>query len=165
MEKVYLALETVGLTAEKTKLENDCKEGASELRTTDVGVSHTFTYICPAVESRILSPVLFCVTSVCLLSMCPCSKNAPVWNRGRCSCMNNARAFWRERRRSAGCNLMSHCLKTCAMLVFIMSLNETRLFPLLSLCMGYCPCHVVQSLLWSKILIVVYEIFTVLILC
>uniref|UniRef100_A0A671YKF7 Structural maintenance of chromosomes protein 5 n=1 Tax=Sparus aurata TaxID=8175 RepID=A0A671YKF7_SPAAU len=50
MEKVYLALETVGLTAEKTKLENDCKEGASELRTTDVGVSHTFTYICPAVE-------------------------------------------------------------------------------------------------------------------
>uniref|UniRef100_A0A671YR27 Structural maintenance of chromosomes protein 5 n=1 Tax=Sparus aurata TaxID=8175 RepID=A0A671YR27_SPAAU len=35
MEKVYLALETVGLTAEKTKLENDCKEGASELRTTD----------------------------------------------------------------------------------------------------------------------------------
>uniref|UniRef100_A0A671YR85 Structural maintenance of chromosomes protein 5 n=1 Tax=Sparus aurata TaxID=8175 RepID=A0A671YR85_SPAAU len=37
MEKVYLALETVGLTAEKTKLENDCKEGASELRTTDVG--------------------------------------------------------------------------------------------------------------------------------
>uniref|UniRef100_A0A671YKD5 Structural maintenance of chromosomes protein 5 n=1 Tax=Sparus aurata TaxID=8175 RepID=A0A671YKD5_SPAAU len=51
MEKVYLALETVGLTAEKTKLENDCKEGASELRTTDVGVSHTFTYICPAVDS------------------------------------------------------------------------------------------------------------------
>uniref|UniRef100_UPI0037E93740 structural maintenance of chromosomes protein 5 n=1 Tax=Semicossyphus pulcher TaxID=241346 RepID=UPI0037E93740 len=35
MEKVYLALETVGLTAEKTKLENDCREGASELRTTD----------------------------------------------------------------------------------------------------------------------------------
>uniref|UniRef100_A0A8C4H0B5 Structural maintenance of chromosomes protein 5 n=1 Tax=Dicentrarchus labrax TaxID=13489 RepID=A0A8C4H0B5_DICLA len=36
MEKVYLALETVGLTAEKTKLENDCREGASELKTTDV---------------------------------------------------------------------------------------------------------------------------------
>ncbi|XP_070695461.1 structural maintenance of chromosomes protein 5 [Pempheris klunzingeri] len=35
MEKVYLALETVGLTAEKTKLENDCREGASELKTTD----------------------------------------------------------------------------------------------------------------------------------
>lgn len=38
MEKVYLALETVGLTAEKTKLENDCREGASELKTTDVSV-------------------------------------------------------------------------------------------------------------------------------
>ncbi|KAM9350593.1 structural maintenance of chromosomes protein 5 [Symphorus nematophorus] len=35
MEKVYLAMETVGLTAEKTKLENDCREGASELKTTD----------------------------------------------------------------------------------------------------------------------------------
>ncbi|XP_061592251.1 structural maintenance of chromosomes protein 5 [Cololabis saira] len=33
MEKAYLALETVGLTAEKTKLENDCREGASELKT------------------------------------------------------------------------------------------------------------------------------------
>uniref|UniRef100_A0A8C9Y0M4 Structural maintenance of chromosomes protein 5 n=1 Tax=Sander lucioperca TaxID=283035 RepID=A0A8C9Y0M4_SANLU len=35
MEKVYLALETVGLMAEKTKLENDCREGASELKTID----------------------------------------------------------------------------------------------------------------------------------
>ncbi|XP_029291265.1 LOW QUALITY PROTEIN: structural maintenance of chromosomes protein 5 [Cottoperca gobio] len=35
MEKVYLALETVGLMAEKTKLENDCREGASELKATD----------------------------------------------------------------------------------------------------------------------------------
>ncbi|XP_054464848.1 structural maintenance of chromosomes protein 5 [Anoplopoma fimbria] len=35
MEKVYLALETVGLMAEKTKLENDCREGASELKTTE----------------------------------------------------------------------------------------------------------------------------------
>ncbi|XP_029012929.1 structural maintenance of chromosomes protein 5 [Betta splendens] len=35
MEKVHLALETVGLTAEKAKLENDCREGASELTTTD----------------------------------------------------------------------------------------------------------------------------------
>lgn len=38
MEKVYLALEAVGLTAEKTKLENDCREGASELKATDVSV-------------------------------------------------------------------------------------------------------------------------------
>ncbi|XP_030589592.1 structural maintenance of chromosomes protein 5 [Archocentrus centrarchus] len=35
MEKVYLALETVCLMAEKNKLENDCREGASELRTVD----------------------------------------------------------------------------------------------------------------------------------
>ncbi|XP_034551442.1 structural maintenance of chromosomes protein 5 [Notolabrus celidotus] len=35
MDKVYLALETVGLMAEKTKLENDCREGASDLKTTD----------------------------------------------------------------------------------------------------------------------------------
>ncbi|XP_067114243.1 structural maintenance of chromosomes protein 5 [Osmerus mordax] len=31
-EKVYLCLETVGLTAEKTKLETDCREGSAELR-------------------------------------------------------------------------------------------------------------------------------------
>lgn len=45
MEKVYLALETVGLMAEKTKLENDCREGASELKTIDVSVSHTPLHI------------------------------------------------------------------------------------------------------------------------
>uniref|UniRef100_A0A8C8D022 Structural maintenance of chromosomes protein 5 n=1 Tax=Oncorhynchus tshawytscha TaxID=74940 RepID=A0A8C8D022_ONCTS len=32
MEKVYMALETVGMTAEKTKLETDCREGSAELR-------------------------------------------------------------------------------------------------------------------------------------
>ncbi|KAG7322996.1 hypothetical protein KOW79_014342 [Hemibagrus wyckioides] len=32
MEKVYLALETAGLSAEKTKLESDCREGSAELR-------------------------------------------------------------------------------------------------------------------------------------
>jgi len=41
MDKVYLALETVALTAEKNKLENDCREGASELKTMDVRISHT----------------------------------------------------------------------------------------------------------------------------
>lgn len=55
MEKVYLALETVGLTAEKTKLENDCREGASELKTTDVSASDTFLYISPAGASFILT--------------------------------------------------------------------------------------------------------------
>ncbi|XP_076015393.1 structural maintenance of chromosomes protein 5 [Genypterus blacodes] len=35
MEKVHLALETVGLTAEKAKLEQDCREGAAELKTMD----------------------------------------------------------------------------------------------------------------------------------
>ncbi|KAF3696821.1 Structural maintenance of chromosomes protein 5 [Channa argus] len=35
MDKVYLALEMAGLTAEKTKLEHDCREGASELKSTD----------------------------------------------------------------------------------------------------------------------------------
>uniref|UniRef100_A0A8D3EE57 Structural maintenance of chromosomes protein 5 n=1 Tax=Scophthalmus maximus TaxID=52904 RepID=A0A8D3EE57_SCOMX len=46
MEKVYLSLETVGLLAEKTKLENDCREGASELKTTEVSVSLTYMLIC-----------------------------------------------------------------------------------------------------------------------
>uniref|UniRef100_A0A8D3CUC2 Structural maintenance of chromosomes protein 5 n=1 Tax=Scophthalmus maximus TaxID=52904 RepID=A0A8D3CUC2_SCOMX len=45
MEKVYLSLETVGLLAEKTKLENDCREGASELKTTEVSVSLTYMLI------------------------------------------------------------------------------------------------------------------------
>ncbi|XP_041801701.1 structural maintenance of chromosomes protein 5 [Chelmon rostratus] len=35
MKKVYLALEMVGLTAEKTKLENNCREASSVLKTTD----------------------------------------------------------------------------------------------------------------------------------
>lgn len=36
MEKVYLALKMVELMAEKTKLENDCREGASQLKLMDV---------------------------------------------------------------------------------------------------------------------------------
>ncbi|KAM9455805.1 structural maintenance of chromosomes protein 5 [Clarias gariepinus] len=32
MEKVYLALDTAGLSAEKTKVESDCREGSAELR-------------------------------------------------------------------------------------------------------------------------------------
>ncbi|XP_074538571.1 structural maintenance of chromosomes protein 5 [Halichoeres trimaculatus] len=40
IEKVYLALETVGLTAEKNKLEHDCREGASDLKTTDQKCGH-----------------------------------------------------------------------------------------------------------------------------
>lgn len=42
MEKVHLALETVGLTAEKTKLEQDCREGATELKTMDVSDRHSY---------------------------------------------------------------------------------------------------------------------------
>lgn len=44
MEKVYLALEMVGLTAEKSKLEHDCREGASELKAMDVRISLTHTH-------------------------------------------------------------------------------------------------------------------------
>nr|XP_040049541.1 structural maintenance of chromosomes protein 5 [Gasterosteus aculeatus aculeatus] len=35
MEKVYLALDSVGLMGEKNKLENDCRHGASELKITE----------------------------------------------------------------------------------------------------------------------------------
>lgn len=47
MEKVHLALETVGLTAEKTKLEHDYREGTSELKSLEVRArwhTHTFTH-------------------------------------------------------------------------------------------------------------------------
>ncbi|KAM3872303.1 structural maintenance of chromosomes protein 5-like [Diretmus argenteus] len=44
MEKVYLALETVGLTAEKTKLENDCRQDGAKLRTLD--------QVCSRLEQR-----------------------------------------------------------------------------------------------------------------
>lgn len=36
MEKVNLALDTAGLSAEKTKLESDCREGSTELRRAEV---------------------------------------------------------------------------------------------------------------------------------
>ncbi|XP_071374248.1 structural maintenance of chromosomes protein 5 [Centroberyx affinis] len=58
MEKVYLALETVGLTAEKTKLENDCREGAVELKTLDQQCSrldqkkHQLTETCKGLMKR-----------------------------------------------------------------------------------------------------------------
>ncbi|KAK2851334.1 hypothetical protein Q5P01_007610 [Channa striata] len=39
MDKVYLALEMAGLIAEKTKLDHDCREGVSELRTAEEKVN------------------------------------------------------------------------------------------------------------------------------
>lgn len=48
MEKVYLALDLVGLTAEKAKLENDCRESNSAVSTAMVSVVHarqTFVYL------------------------------------------------------------------------------------------------------------------------
>lgn len=45
MEKVYLALEMVVLTAERTKLENDCREGAHELKSADVSILQSFVNI------------------------------------------------------------------------------------------------------------------------
>lgn len=60
MEKVHLALETVGLTAEKTKLEQDFREGTSELKSLEVRNActhtsgsphkHSFNNIWPAVS-------------------------------------------------------------------------------------------------------------------
>ncbi|TNN63960.1 Structural maintenance of chromosomes protein 5 [Liparis tanakae] len=44
MEKVFLALETVGLMAEKAKLENDCRDATSELKNT--------VEICSRLEQR-----------------------------------------------------------------------------------------------------------------
>lgn len=38
MEKVHLAFETLGLMAEKSKLENDCRGSATELKAIDVNV-------------------------------------------------------------------------------------------------------------------------------
>lgn len=68
MEKVYLSLEMVGLSAEKTKLEDDFREGASLLRSMDVRAAKP--------EHR---------TALCdgatLTSMCSRSKGAGNWSR------------------------------------------------------------------------------------
>lgn len=71
MEKVHLALETVGLTAEKTKLEHDCREGASELKSLEVR-ARTRTHIHTLVHTF-------------LQTLCRCSKDTSVWTRGGCS--------------------------------------------------------------------------------
>jgi len=39
MEKVYLALQSAGLSAEKTKLETDCRDSSSELKRAEVSLS------------------------------------------------------------------------------------------------------------------------------
>uniref|UniRef100_A0A8C6Q076 Structural maintenance of chromosomes protein 5 n=1 Tax=Nothobranchius furzeri TaxID=105023 RepID=A0A8C6Q076_NOTFU len=53
MEKVYLALETVGLTAEKNKLENDCREGASELKTMDQQLASSVVFVSTQAFSKL----------------------------------------------------------------------------------------------------------------
>lgn len=72
MEKVYLSLEMVGLSAEKTKLEHDFREGASQLRSMDVRAAEA--------EHR----AALCDGGT-LTSMCSRSKGAASWSRGRSS--------------------------------------------------------------------------------
>lgn len=72
MEKVYLALKMVELTAEKTKLENDCREGASQIRIMDVRATDA-ERCAPLGDKATVMPV------------CSCSKNAANWSRGRSS--------------------------------------------------------------------------------
>lgn len=69
MEKVYLALKTVELTAEKTKLENDFREGASLLRGMDVSASKAEQRAPPSAKAT-------------ATSVCSCSKSAANWSRG-----------------------------------------------------------------------------------
>lgn len=112
MDKVYLALEMVGLTAEKSKLEHDCREGASELKAMDVRITqcHVMVY------SSLCSHSVFSVFS---LPVCSCSKNAASWTRGRFSWQNNAKASWREQSSSARCKLTIHYQRTCIRLALI----------------------------------------------
>lgn len=72
MEKVYLSLEMVGLSAEKTKLEHDFREGASLLRSMDVRAAKVER--CTALSD-----------GVTLTSVCSRSKGAANWSRGSSS--------------------------------------------------------------------------------
>lgn len=70
MEKVYLALDMVGLSAEKTKLEKDFREGASQLKLMEVrGDGHGAPHRAVG-HGGSNCPV------------CSCSKNAASWSRG-----------------------------------------------------------------------------------
>lgn len=54
MEKVYLALDTAGLSAEKTKLESDCREGSAELRRAEVRGHTDYTCVsCMLLSSQV----------------------------------------------------------------------------------------------------------------
>ncbi len=46
MEKVYLALQSAGLSAEKTKLETDCRDSSAELKRAEVrpSVMHEMSF-------------------------------------------------------------------------------------------------------------------------
>ena len=77
-EKVFLCLETVGLMAEKTKLETDCREGSAELRAMEVRThTHTLRQLCS------------CLCGY--LCVCVCSKRVGSWSRGRLVCWSDAR--------------------------------------------------------------------------
>lgn len=69
MEKVYLALKMVELTVEKTKLENDFREGAALLRSMDVR----------ATSAKHRAPL---GDRASVTSACSCSKNVANWSRG-----------------------------------------------------------------------------------
>lgn len=114
MEKVHLALEMAGLTAEKNKLENDCRDSASEFKTMEVS-SATHCWIAAAFLPRIWWHGLHLPSH--------CSKDAAVWSWGSSSWLNSAKACWRGRSPTVGCSQTRRYQKTCAMLVFILHLH------------------------------------------
>ena len=71
MDKVYLALRMVELAAEKTKLENEYREGVSLLRSMEVRAG----------EAALCAPAAPVATRA--TSVCSCSKSAANWSRGR----------------------------------------------------------------------------------
>lgn len=70
MEKVYLALQSAGLAAEKTKLETDCRDSSAELKRAEVRdmSSHTRSWVGLsgewADEMSCVCAVLCCAASV-----------------------------------------------------------------------------------------------------
>uniref|UniRef100_A0A8C7ZIK7 Structural maintenance of chromosomes protein 5 n=1 Tax=Oryzias sinensis TaxID=183150 RepID=A0A8C7ZIK7_9TELE len=63
MEKVHLALETLGLMAEKSKLENDCRGSATELKAIDVNRKIQLTEQCKGMlkKAKAICKIAHCV--------------------------------------------------------------------------------------------------------
>jgi hypothetical protein len=121
-----MALETVGMTAEKTKLETDCKEGSAELRVLEVTRAHTLNYY----TTQYFMYVLLSANCVCFL-FSPSQQECAMLEQCKACLLEKCKGILRRAREicnmDPGKSVVPPDLHTVSTVTLAHSIHSTRL--------------------------------------